>query len=83
MGIYNSATLADAEADAAARRKIMEAIDTIISDCRSLEAGWPEIKSARLGLKEVRADLWYDLRELEQAINAHHGRPWHPLKGET
>jgi hypothetical protein len=83
MEIYNSATLADAEADAAARRKIMEAIDAIINDCRSLEAGWPEIKSARLGLEEVRADLWYDLRELEQAINAHHGRPWHPLKGET
>ena len=83
MEIYNYATQVEAEDDAAARRKIMEEVDVIIKDCRSVEEEYPHIKSARLGLEDVRADLWYDLRELEQAINAYHSKPWRPLKGKT
>ena len=80
MNIYNAATLAEAETDAAARRRVMQQIDAIVCDCQGLE-DHPEIKSARLGLEDVRADLWHDLRELEQAVNAYHGRPWRPLRG--
>ena len=84
MNIYNAATLAEAETDAAALRLVFEQIDTAISSCRVYARTHSEygatFRLTKGALEDAQSEMKPDLLALVYDINRHTGRAWRPLK---
>jgi hypothetical protein len=82
MQIYNAATLAEAETDAAALRLVFEQIDTAISSCRVYAKTHSEygatFRLTKGALEDAQSEMRPDLAALEEDINRHNGRPCRP-----
>ena len=84
MKIYNAATLAEAETDAAALRLVLEQIDTAISSCRVYARTYVEhgatCRLTKGALEDAQSEMRPDLTALEEDINRHNARPCRPLR---
>jgi hypothetical protein len=84
MQIYNAATLAEAETDAAALRRVFEQIEEAMSSCRVYAMTHSEygatFRLTKGALEDAQSEMRPDLTALEDDINRHNGRPYRPLR---
>ena len=83
MNIYNAATLAEAETDAAALRRVFEQIEEAISSCRAYSRQSEYGATFRLTkgvLEDAKSEMSPDLIALVYDINRYNGRPWRPFR---